>query len=69
MSIRDLVRLAAELALGHVVIVSRASLGKAWRDQVNPRSCIPDKCNDVSGACYDSAFNDFCVQLGLGEGK
>lgn len=55
--------------LGHKVLVSRAQIGKAWRDQVNPRPCIPDKLHDVSGACYDSAFNDLCLQLGLGEGK
>jgi hypothetical protein len=58
-----------EVAFGHKVIVSRADLGKAWRDQVNPRPCIPDKVHDVSGACYDSAFNDFCRALGIGEGK
>jgi hypothetical protein len=58
-----------EVWLGHKVIVSRADLGKAWRDQVNPRPGIPDKVSDVSGACYDSAFNDFCKALGLDEGK
>lgn len=69
MGLKHLIREILEVALGHKVIVSRAQLGKAWRDEVNPKPCIPDKVHDVSGACYDSAFNDFCRRLGLGEGK
>jgi hypothetical protein len=58
------------LVLGHKVIVSRKDLAKAWRDQVNPRPCIPDKLGEAPShedGCYDSAFNDFCKQLGLRE--
>lgn len=69
MRLREILKEIPELILGHKVIVSRADLGKAWRDQVNPRPCIPDKVHDVSGACYDSAFNDLCNQIGLREGK
>lgn len=66
---RNFLKELVDVWLGHKVIVSRAKLGKAWRDQVSPRPCIPDKVHDVSGACYDSAFNDFCKQLGLTEGS
>jgi len=68
MKVKEIIAAIPDLLLGHKIIVSRSSLGKAWRDQVNPRPCIPDKVHDVSGACYDSAFNDFCCQLGLREG-
>lgn len=61
--------LAVEFLTGHKIVVSRGDLGKAWRNQVNPRPCIPDKVRDCSGSCYDSAFNDFCKELGLKEDK
>ena len=55
-----------DLLLGHKVIVSRATLGKAWRDQV---STYPQpKTPDISGTCYNSPFNDMCKQIGLREG-
>lgn len=58
-----------EFLMGRRVLVSRSDMAKAWRDQVNPRPCIPDKLHhgDIYGSCYDSAFNDFCRQLGLKE--
>ncbi len=56
-----------EILFGHKVIVSRADLAKAWRDQINPTN-NPNKVHDASGV-FDSGFNDFCKQLGLKEGK
>jgi hypothetical protein len=51
---------------GTHVFVSRGDIGKAWRDEVKGYSL--DREPDISGVCYDSAFNDMCKALGLREG-
>lgn len=65
--IRMIARAVPDLLTGHAVITTRGELGKAWRDQVKPHAL--EKEPDVSGAAYDSAFNDMCKQIGLAEGK
>lgn len=66
-NLKQILKQIPDILLGHKVIVSRSILGKAWRDQI--KGYALESNPDISGACYDSAFNDFCKQLGLREGK
>lgn len=65
--LKSILKELPDLLLGHKVIVSRATLGKAWRDQVKGYAITKEP--DISGVNYDSAFNDMCKQIGLREGE